>query len=73
MSAEGLALWTIYRTEGPRHFTVRRCVASASGVKHDGTALHVDSLDLARAAIPLGLARQPRHPLDDASIVEVWL
>jgi hypothetical protein len=39
----------------------------------DGMAVAVDSLELARAVVPLGLVRMPRNPMDDASIVEVWL
>lgn len=86
---QGLVLWTIYRRprDYPRGFVVRRsqtggrqCPQCVANVPHGTPAQPCGfadrlaiSLDLARAAIPLGLARQPRHPLDDASIVEVWL
>lgn len=91
-AAQGLVMWTIYRTlHGARHFEVRRsqlgggrqCTRCEADVPHgtpeepcglaDRLAVQVDSLELARAAVPLGLVRQPRHPLDHPSIVEVWL
>lgn len=39
----------------------------------DRAARIADSLDAARAMLPQGLRRFPRHPTDVPCIVEVWL
>lgn len=55
-------------------FVVRVHEVGPSGVKVRLAAHAVaDTLEAARASIPLGLYRMPRFPEDDPVIVEVWM
>ena len=68
--------FAIYRSprDYPDQFVVRRWRLVGNEAVHDAQPLAVvDSLDEARAAVPLGLVRINRYPEDDPVIVEVWL
>lgn len=81
---ECLTMWTIYDhpLDFPRVFVVRRvfCLPWRDGMPgRDGAGVTFDvvpriasSLAEARALVPEGLFRQPRHEGDDPFIVESW-
>lgn len=72
---DGLPMWTIYErpSDFPNDFVVRRCVASADGVKFDLEAQTAPTLEEARKLVPPFLYNIGRKPDDDPVIVEVWV
>jgi len=71
-----LSQWVVYDhpSDYPQHFVVRRWSWSREeGIQpsHDCSLHH--TLEDARAAIPDGLFRLPRHAYDDPVILEVWI
>lgn len=73
---EPLVVWGVYcrPIEYPDHYVARRFVANAQGEPiPTKEVLLADSLDQLRAMAPAGLTPVPRHPLDDPSMVEMWI
>jgi hypothetical protein len=54
-------------------YAVRRLEIGSDGVRPPLEIQVASSLDEARRLIPSGLRRFSRHPLDDPSVVEVWI
>lgn len=71
-----LSLWTIYGNpdDYPGKHVLRESRAS-NGKMYMAIepAAVVDTLEEARAAVPVGLHRMERRPADDSKIVEVWI
>ena len=69
-----LVMWTIYDhpRDFPDHFVMRRGSVDASGIRFQEIGGIYDTLESARADVPLGLACITRHPSDDPVIVETW-
>jgi len=68
--------WTIYANarDYPGRIVVRRWRAAAGLVEQDRSPwLVCDSLEHARASIPMGKVCMPRAAADDPVIVEVWI
>lgn len=75
MRADRLEMFTVYWNplDHPCRYVVRRSQIGPEGTATDVQPLAVElTLGSARAALPLGLYRQTRYPLDDPSILEVW-
>lgn len=66
-----LNLWVVYERplDHPEHFVVRRWVLD----RPTKDFRLGRSLREVREFIPPGLHRVPRHPNDDAKIVETWI
>lgn len=73
---EILSMWVVYDhpRDQPESWVVRRHVIERPGTHRptDDHSLH-QTLEEARAAIPMWCVRMERHPDDDPVIVEVWL
>jgi len=54
-------------------WVIRRHEITRAGVKATPWFAAADSLEHARAAIPKGFAKVPRHPSDEPHIVETWM
>ncbi len=69
-----IEFYTIYDnpSDYPGKFVVRRMVAMSGKVKMLECVV-VDSLELARVIVPVGLHRVPRFESDDPVIVETWV
>lgn len=73
-----LTVWVIYErpSDHPDHFVLRAWdIFEGEATYREDVAL-ADSLEQARTLLPLSevpLVRLPRHPSDDAPIVESWI
>lgn len=67
--------WTIYDRpiDYPASYVARKWVAIHGTVVPTTEMFVGDSVDEVRALLPPGLIQFPRHPSDDAKIVECWL
>lgn len=73
---QALAVFTVYRnpSDHPGCIVVRRFTVHANGPRADREPLYVgDSLDEARAHIPLGLICFTRDEGDDVAVLESWM
>ncbi|HXI68679.1 MAG TPA: hypothetical protein VNH41_12125 [Steroidobacteraceae bacterium] len=74
---EILAMWVVYERprDFPHSFVIRRRMICTDGRELvDPVPLAVGpTLEAVRRALPPGLHRMPRHPLDEPQIAEVWL
>lgn len=76
-----LTFWVIYfgaKNHPPGKWVLRAQdagvseVVSPDRIRRHETFFECDSLEEARAKVPPGLYRMPRHPSDDPVIVESW-
>jgi hypothetical protein len=69
-----MILYTIYDKpeDYPRHFVVRSWNADKTGVEA-GPCQLADTLEGARALVPVGMVNLGRVEGDDAKIVETWI
>jgi len=67
--------WTIFDrpADYPQHYVLRRFVYHMGRVYATSTVFISYNLEQLRAAVPPGLMRFPRDPLDEPAIVETWL
>lgn len=76
-SREILVMWTVYErpSDFPHSYVIRRHVAFSDGRDiADPLPLAVGpTLEAVRLALPPGLYRIQRHPLDQPQIVESWI
>lgn len=76
MGPDAFCIWVVYGqpSDFPDHVVIRRQYATRSGeVIAEPIAALYDTLDQARADLPLDLACLLRHPDDDAAIIETWI
>lgn len=74
-SPQYLTMLTIYwdPSDYPGRFVVRRWTATNPPTPDPKACAVCLTLTEARAAVPDGLVRIPRHPTDDPVIIETWV
>lgn len=70
-----LSIWVITcnPSDYPDSWVARRCEIGCGTVRPTAEHFVHDTLDQARAAVPPGMWRLPRHATDDPVIVESWI
>jgi hypothetical protein len=72
MSDSVLTIWTVYKSpsDHPGKWVLRGHDVPGGPRR---SYMSFDSLEQARAAVPIGLIRMTRDPSDDAAIYESWI